>query len=500
LWPRRFNVHGNFIVLSAINDNQATYINEGGAGWVGSSPTMMVGDAVEFYSRGNLGVLGHGTITSATNSTVTFASAIPPGVALYDMFLSTTRVSSLAATGCFFGNSNARGMVISAIGVTITNCTFANLTLTAVLFAEGGCGAEAGDYTEGPFSSNVLIQNNRFVDANTIDQESSTAINNHGMIQVCACVPLNSVCGRSGSGVAATAIWNPSARSADKAPISGAVYAASVALPGAVHVTHLEYFLPCGPSNGGSGGFTVGLYGATDDGVRPTLRLGQARFDMIHRPSCTDSPTGPTPNGTWVTAALPTPIDLATGSYFLASTWDHGAPWRTVPVPGVSLILRNGAGGGGGGTPATLPSMLSNDGQWSKTGQWTLPLRAVWTPLTPWCELNATQAPYEFRGENGHQNAIRITELGQFAVDRMMYRNVTVQSNTFESPPEWVNPFVHVGSVDGLTIVGNTMNRRKGLASPSVPALPADIVMYSSVHPDLGHNACANEQSCIIKD
>ena len=67
-------------------------------------------------------------IARATEDTVVFAQPLPAGLRRYDMFISTRRVASLSMRECFFGNSNARGAVVSAINVTIVDNTFANLS------------------------------------------------------------------------------------------------------------------------------------------------------------------------------------------------------------------------------------------------------------------------------------------------------------------------------------------------------------------------------------
>ena len=178
-----FNIHGNFIVVESIltDPSRMSYINEGGAGWVESSPMFMIGDAVQFYARGTLQPLGPpNRIVAATPTAVSFQHPIDATVQRFDMFLSLKRVASLEMTDCFFGNSNARGIVLSAINATIERstytynpnvgcdlwslerllviaATFANLSCTAMLILEGGCGGMAGDYTEGPFSVRLLM-------------------------------------------------------------------------------------------------------------------------------------------------------------------------------------------------------------------------------------------------------------------------------------------------------------------------------------------------------
>jgi hypothetical protein len=217
-----FNVHGNFVVLSALPDldsdasssaqqpqhaqpqhaqpqpqqPRAGYIDETGPGWITAAPTFFIDDEVEFYSRRTLQKLGTSVIASATATEIVFATALPSTLKRYDMLLSLKRVASLTMEGCFFGNSNSRGAVISAVHAIIINNTFANLTHPGLIFIEGGCGANAGDYTEGPFSQDVRIESNSFANVATVGV-SPSSINNLAMLQFTGCRPIGE-CGISG--------------------------------------------------------------------------------------------------------------------------------------------------------------------------------------------------------------------------------------------------------------------------------------------------------------
>jgi hypothetical protein len=158
-----------------------------------------VGDTVMFYDRLTLQPLGTNVIAEATPSEVVFARPLPSDVKRFDMFISTTRVASLDMRGCFFGNSNSRGAVISAINVSIVGNTFANLSHPGLIFIEGGTGAMAGDYTEGPFSENVLIANNSFLQTASVDM-SAASVSNRASLQMMGCTPIGT-CGLSGNSV-----------------------------------------------------------------------------------------------------------------------------------------------------------------------------------------------------------------------------------------------------------------------------------------------------------
>jgi hypothetical protein len=197
-----FNTHGNFIVLMELalfgDRRRASYIDETGPGWLPEAATLLVGDVVQFYSRLTLQPLGAPTVLLAAtggfggNATLFFQDPIPLTALPYDMLLSLDRRPTLVATGNTFrpgggGTQKSRGMVVSALGVTIKNNTFQGLGATSILFMNGGCGAYE-DYTEGPFSADVLIADNTFAAA---DPRHSTDRVSGGIavVQATACTP-----------------------------------------------------------------------------------------------------------------------------------------------------------------------------------------------------------------------------------------------------------------------------------------------------------------------
>jgi hypothetical protein len=220
-----FNPHANFIVLSEISDDRrsATYIDETGPGWVPQAPLYLVNDRVRFYSRLTLQPVvdaGAGTGTSASagaehrlvnatggygaNATLRFDRPIPASVRRYDMLLSVERTPSLDVDGCTFAHGG-RGVVMSVVGGRIANSLFVNggrddwgpgsggrpalRNTNSILALNGGCGAFE-DYTEGPFSRDILIVNNTF-------EHIAPAAGGHklaptAIIQFAGCRPLGS--------------------------------------------------------------------------------------------------------------------------------------------------------------------------------------------------------------------------------------------------------------------------------------------------------------------
>jgi hypothetical protein len=81
-------------------------------------------------------------------------------------------------------------MVISAVGVRIVNNSFHNgfgHPTNSILFLDGGCGAYE-DYTEGPFSADILIAGNTF----TTNAEGGAAlgVGAQAAIQLAGCRPV----------------------------------------------------------------------------------------------------------------------------------------------------------------------------------------------------------------------------------------------------------------------------------------------------------------------
>jgi hypothetical protein len=77
-------------------------------------------------------------------------------------------------------------MVVSAVGTRIVGNLFRGLNATSILFMNGGCGAYI-DYTEGPFSEDVLVANNTF-EASPRQQDSRLG-GGMAVVQATGCVP-----------------------------------------------------------------------------------------------------------------------------------------------------------------------------------------------------------------------------------------------------------------------------------------------------------------------
>ena len=193
------------MILSDIlpDRRSAQYIDETGPGWFPGLGAHLVGDRVAFFSRLTLQQIGEPTILThgtggfgGSNASLTFRDPIPAGVLRYDMVISLDRVSSLDAEGCTFTHGG-RGMVVSAAGVRISNNTFQNgfgasiggrhtgNPTNSILFLEGGCGAYE-DYTEGPFSKDILIEGNVFRTNEKGDAALTYAA--EGAIQLAGCL------------------------------------------------------------------------------------------------------------------------------------------------------------------------------------------------------------------------------------------------------------------------------------------------------------------------
>ena len=472
------NVHGNFIVLDGLVGNgSVSYIDETGPGWLTAAPTFFGGDAVRFFSRRTLQALqgGGSRIVSATPSRITFDAAPPPGLRRFDMLLSARRVSSLSITDSFFGNSNARGAVISADGVLVRNSTFANLTLAAIAFFDGGCGAQpaapncpwCGDYTEGPFSANVTIVDNTFV---ACASEAAVGVANRGVVQLAGCVPLGA-CGISGG----EARGFP-----DPVPFSftpGAVARAQPFEPGgAVNVEALRYYVGAADANHSTAGTALGIFG----------RVGGANWTLL---AGVDGGASWRRDGAWLRAPLRRALPLpANGTYLLAHWAPRGQTWRAAAVsPGYRLELD---------APAGLPTTVSTGTAWANCTDSGLPVMAEWSPVGGWCDCGGTLPPPIESKPDDHGRG-RITEPGALLQGHQVFTDVTLANNSFVAPPgSWHNSFVHAGAVAGLRIVGNRMARPSTPAAtavnddsgrgsaPSVPVIhPAapDVVVYSSV-------------------
>ena len=430
-----FNLHGNFIVVDSVNvgartdgavnttgaaagANTLTYIDETGPGWITAAPTWFVRDEVQFYSRITLQpILGAGggrnVITAATKTTVSFRDPIPAGVKQFDMFLSMKRIASLDIRNSFFGNSNSRGMLVSATSTVLLNNTFANLPQTAIDFFEGGCGAVGGqaDYTEGPFSSNVLIENNTFINCSTAEQHLG-ASNNGAVIEIAGCRPIGE-CGISGFTpfipsramavpVSPCTLSSTSSSSSIAVPPSsaanggggssrcirsgsniadGAYYSVRVDIPAGSAVIHtLKYAVANGAEHGAA---LIGLYNSSGSGYapHPTTLLGSVQpAGDADAASAAASDVG----FRWLSGTLAPAVAVDTGTYFVVLWITDWSAWESVATPGnySSMTFHSGGGTGGSSMPASLGKFQAN---WTRSGSQGVPVVAEWSPLGDWC-------------------------------------------------------------------------------------------------------------------
>ena len=218
-----FNTHGTFVVLGELlgdDRTAATYVDQTGPGWLLALPTHLVGQRVAFFSRLTLRRLGPPgfttTLRAATpgfgrNATLMFADAVPSDVRRYDLMLAVDRSTSLDVEGCTL--TTTRGLIVSAAPVRVVNNTF-RTAHTAVLLAGGGCGAYE-DYTEGPFSRDVLVEGNVF-DTPAAGDSGGFGMT-EGVVQVAGCRPLG-VCGGGGGGKAEAAAAAAAAARDDPQP------------------------------------------------------------------------------------------------------------------------------------------------------------------------------------------------------------------------------------------------------------------------------------------
>ena len=118
-----------------------------GPGWITAAPKYFIGDTVHFYNRRTLEKYPQRTIVKiaeASDKIISLDAPLPSGFKKYDMLISVTRTTNLEIKNSFFGNSNARGVVVSAVNVSIRNNTFANLSLAAIAIFQGVCECVSG--------------------------------------------------------------------------------------------------------------------------------------------------------------------------------------------------------------------------------------------------------------------------------------------------------------------------------------------------------------------
>lgn len=493
-----FNIHGNFILaVKQLGLKTIEYIDERGSGWIHAAPTMMLGDQVHFFSRRTLQPIGAvNEILAATETTVTFAAPLPAELKRFDMFHSRKRVASLSMSDCFFGNSNSRGVVLSAINATIERTTFANLSNDGIAIIEGGCGCEAADYTEGPFSRNVVIRNNMFDSVSTVNRRSKMplAINNIAALQITGCVPIGE-CGVSG-GV-------PLLRGADApaATLAGGVLRISrFTVPGAINITRFKFYAGTfAPPTG----VAMAIYSASylKNGVPTSTNHPTRRLAVVASGGFSPEPGG----GGWWAAGLPSGgLQLPNGTYYVAHIFPAGpTPWRSMKATGFTQSWP-----GQTGLPVDL---VQNWSVWQLTEP--VAIAVEWLAVGGWCDLGGTLPPPvtpdnagdPVRGwDGGH-----LTEPGSDLQGGATFaKNITIEANVFVAPATgpygrpWMNNFLNLGGVNSLMVRNNTLIRR---APPSVGA-GADMVLYSNpgaviqANRCFGSGAAENAVECLIRN
>jgi hypothetical protein len=494
------NVHTNFVILDELrghSNNTVGYIDETGPGWITGFETALIGDRVQFYSRRTLEKLGQqNTITAATTSTISFAKPLPARLKRYDMLLSVDRIASIEIEDCFFGNSNARGLVLSTINATVKRCTFANLSLPGLIFMEGGCGAVAGDYTEGPLSENVLVQDNEFLSTASVNSGYPRKITNAAQLQIAACVPIGE-CGLSGglpcNRVNLTPHWFPptptAAANTDKVAV---IRVQEMALPGGPTAVQNPTVMIRALKYGATApvpGVEMAIYSArTEEGSSGSSSQNRPA-KLLARTSASNTWAK---NGIWMSTKLPEALSLTNASYFLAHWYPAAASvsaWDSFAVPGSFLEMP---------APGGLPdSLLGNASSWRTVADTGLPVAVDWTSEGDWCDVGGTLPPPVLHKPND-RGAGRLTERGALlSGGRTALRNITIVRNTFLAPSLVIgrqgqpytstNAFINAGAVDGLTVSGNRMMRH--LANTN-NATHDDMSFYSDTNVVTSNNTC----------
>jgi len=111
---------------------------------------------------------------SGSTETIYFTEALPdtvsPNAILRNTRYNTTNV---LIEGCTFSNTNGHGIILSASAATVNNCSFENVFCTAI---ELEVNIVQNLWSEGNGASNVLVQNNRFVDVSQLGEFGGAVI------------------------------------------------------------------------------------------------------------------------------------------------------------------------------------------------------------------------------------------------------------------------------------------------------------------------------------
>ena len=367
---------------------------------------------------------------------------------------------------------------------------------------EGGCGAIAGDYTEGPFSENVLVQDSEFLSTASVNSGYPRKITNAAQLQIAACVPIGE-CGLSGglprNRVDPTPHRFPRAPTAANTDIVAVIRVQEMALPGGptgvkdptVIIRALKYGAQVPIP-----GVEMAIYSArTEEGSNGSGSQNRPA-KLLARTSASNTWAK---DGIWMSTKLPAALSLTNATYFLAHWYPAVSAWDSFAVPGSSLEMP---------APGGLPdSLLGNASSWRPVADTGLPVAVDWTPEGNWCDVGGTLPPPVLHKPNDRR-AGRLTERGALlSGGRTALRNITIVRNTFLAPSLVVgregqpytstNAFINAGAVDGLTVSGNRMMRH--LANTNI-ATHDDMSFYSDTNAVISNNTCfAGGQSVVCR-
>lgn len=409
------------------------------------------------------------------------------------MFVSLDRIASLHVTRCTFANSNARGVLVSGVDAIIEDNVFANLTGPGLLVFEGGCGAGAGDYTEGPLTRDVIVRRNIFDSTGSVDHRNTYSdqqapyvddVNNVAALQIGGCRPRGE-CGLSGG-----------------VPYPGAAAIANLFQPAEASTLRVVPFVLPPPEAGGISEVTHLLYHSSSN--RPLKELAMALYASTYEKdgkilTC-DHPTSrlastspsttwePYQNGWW-RAALSPPLKLRNGTFFVAHWYGQEQPWKASAGPGEYRSWH---------LPSAAPSsvmrinLADNWANWTTVATSAVPIAVMWTAEGGWCDTGGTLPPPLVK-HFGDKGAGRITESGEL-VHRTFLRNFTVAHNRFSAPvidpktgKPWSSGFMHIGGVDGLRVINNTLARRVPRPNDGM----VDVTLYSNTAAEYAGNTCS---------
>jgi len=171
------NIHdGCYQTSAAISATNANMLTLTGYTKVVNNPRLNVGDILSFYSpdysylNGSSTPVLSGSITSlstsGSNEIIKFSSAVPTPLSQYAILRNTRyNTSNVHIANCDFINTNGDAILLSASGATVENCLFQNVCTSAV---ELEANLAPGLWCEGNGATNVLVQNNEFINVSGI--------------------------------------------------------------------------------------------------------------------------------------------------------------------------------------------------------------------------------------------------------------------------------------------------------------------------------------------